>query len=213
MKGILTGIILSVYVGATFFTVMETSIRRGPAAAMILNAGVWISDISIILLAYAGTSGLINIIEEKSWMGIGGGLVFLAIGAAYFFRKPKETVRPLSGSRKGIAILFLKGFAINSLNPGVYIFWFGAMVVAGTSLNLSSDGIFIYFLSVVSTVVGIDIIKVLSSGYLRRFINDSLMKKLFRITGAVLAIFGIIIIARSFPGSPLGHIEIPLFFG
>jgi threonine/homoserine/homoserine lactone efflux protein len=52
LKGILTGLLLTVYVGATFFTVMETVLRRGVWAALLLNAGVWISDIGCIVLAY-----------------------------------------------------------------------------------------------------------------------------------------------------------------
>lgn len=197
IQGILTGLVLSIYVGATFFTIMETSMRRGALAAMILNTGVWVSDVSIIALAYIGAAGLLQGLTGNLWIRLMGGFIFLVFGLSYFFRKPKETIKPLSSNKRGVAVLFLKGFAINSLNPGVYVFWFGAMVMAATTLNLSAKKMLLYFGSTIMTVVIIDIIKVLSSTFLHRFINENVMSKLFRLTGVILAGFGLFLIIQA----------------
>lgn len=211
IKGIITGLVLSIYVGATFFAIIETSLRRGPAAAMILNSGVWVSDISIILLAYAGASGLMDLVTGKFWIKIAGGAIFMAMGLAYFFRKPHGTIKPLSNNKKGIAVLFAKGFAINTLNPGVYFFWFGAMVFAGTGLNLGARGTLVYFISIVSTVIVMDVIKVFTSGYLRRYMSDLVMRRLFRFTGAILTVFGLILMIKAFPGVLSMNFDLNLF--
>ena len=198
IPGIITGLVLSVYVGATFFTIIETSIRRGPLAAMILNTGVWFSDIAFIFLAYYGAAELMKPFAENSLIQILAGVIFLVFGIAYFFRKPKETVKPLSNNKTGIAILFLKGFAINTLNPSVLIFWFGTMVMAVSNFKLAGRELFTYFASVVGTIIIIDLIKVLSSTQLRRIINDTMMSRLFRITGVVLMVFGIFLMVKAF---------------
>ena len=198
IQGIITGLVLSVYVGATFFTIIETSIRRGPLAAMILNTGVWFSDIAFIFLAYYGAAELMKPFAENSLIQILAGVIFLVFGIAYFVRKPKETVKPLSNNKTGIAILFLKGFAINTLNPSVLIFWFGTMVMAVSNFKLAGRELFTYFASVVGTIIIIDLIKVLSSTQLRRIINDTMMSRLFRVTGVVLMVFGIFLMVKAF---------------
>ena len=60
IKGVLTGLLLSAYLGPSFFTVMETVMRRGARAAVLLNSGVWLSDISCIIVAYYGASELMD---------------------------------------------------------------------------------------------------------------------------------------------------------
>lgn len=198
LQGILTGLVLSVYVGATFFTIMETSIRRGPVAALLLNTGVWISDVGIITAAYFGAAELMKPLTENIWIQLVAGLIFLTFGIAYFLRKPQETVKPLTNNTRGVFILFLKGFAINTLNPGVLVFWFGTMVMAVSGFQLSGHQIIWYFASVVGTIVLVDLVKVLTAMQLRKLINDVLMSRLFRITGAILMVFGLFLIVKGF---------------
>lgn len=198
VQGIITGLVLSVYVGATFFTIIETSIRRGPIAAVILNTGVWFSDILIITAAYFGAAEMMKPLTENIWIQLVAGLIFLTFGVAYFFRKPAETIKPLSNNKVGIVILFFKGFAINSLNPGVFVFWFGTMVMVVSSFNLTGLDVVYYFASVVGTVIVVDLIKVLSAMQLRRIVNDLMMSRLFRITGGILMVFGLFLIVKAF---------------
>jgi len=191
-KGILTGLLLSVYVGATFFTVMETVFRRGPLAAVFLNAGVWFSDICCIFLAYFSAAELMQPISHNIAFKLVAAAAFLFFGLTYFLRKPGETVKPLAG--KGVAILLIKGFAINTLNPGVLIFWFATMTFAVTVLKLVGVQILYYFATTVLTMVVVDMLKILFSAKLRRLITPHLMSRLFRITGIILIAFGIYVI-------------------
>ncbi len=195
LQGILTGLILSAYVGATFFTVMETSLRRGPLAAMLLNIGVWVSDMGCILLAYYGATELMQPLSNNLIIRAVAGVAFLIFGLGYFLRKPSETVKPLAG--KGVLILLGKGFAINTLNPSVLLFWFGAMVVAVSNFKFSGLQITYYFSSTLLTVIVIDMLKILFSFKIRRFINDKRMTILFRVTGVILIIFGLFVVINA----------------
>ena len=97
LKGLLTGLLLSWYLGPTFFTVMETLMRRGAKAAIFLNSGVWLSDISCIIVAYYGASELMGPIQNNLIFKLVAGCAFLFFGLSYFLRKPDETVKPLGG--------------------------------------------------------------------------------------------------------------------
>jgi threonine/homoserine/homoserine lactone efflux protein len=192
VKGVLTGLLLSVYLGPTFFTVMETVVRRGAKAAILLNVGVWLSDISCILVAYYGASELMQPIQNNIVFKLVAGGAFLFFGLTYFLRKPDETIKPLGGV--GVLILLVKGFAINTLNPGVLVFWFGTMIVAVTTLELHGVEIIYYFSSTIITMVTFDLLKILFSHKLRKVVTDKVMTRLFRITGVILMALGIFVI-------------------
>ncbi|MFO7617278.1 MAG: LysE family transporter [Bacteroidales bacterium] len=196
LKGILTGLLLSVYVGATFFTVMETVLRRGAWAALLLNAGVWISDIGCIVLAYYGAAELMQPIAHNIAFKLVAAGAFLFFGLTYFLRKPSETVKPLAG--KGAAVLLIKGFAINTLNPGVLVFWFATMTFVVTIMKLTGIQILYYFTATLLTLILFDLLKIVFSAKLRRLVTDNIMSKLFRVTGVILMAFGIFVIIKAF---------------
>lgn len=196
IKGVLTGLLLSVYLGPTFFTVMETLIRRGAKAAVLLNSGVWLSDISCIIVAYFGASELMQPIRENIIFKLVAGGAFLFFGLTYFLRKPDGTVKPLDGV--GVMILLVKGFLINTFNPGVLVFWFGAMIVAVTTLDLNGVQVVYYFACTVITLITFDLLKILFSHKLRKIVTETLMTRLFRITGVILMALGIFVIIRAF---------------
>jgi threonine/homoserine/homoserine lactone efflux protein len=196
IKGVITGLLLSWYLGPTFFTVMETLMRRGAKAAILLNSGVWLSDISCIIVAYYGASELMQPISNNIIFKLVAGGAFLFFGLTYFLRKPSETVKPLGGV--GILILLVKGFVINILNPGVLVFWFGAMIVAVSSLDLHGIQILYYFATTILTVIFFDLLKIMFSHRIRRIVTDQVMTKLFRVTGVILMALGIFVIIRTF---------------
>jgi threonine/homoserine/homoserine lactone efflux protein len=196
LKGVLTGLLLSVYLGPTFFTVMETLMRRGAKAAILLNSGVWLSDISCIIVAYYGASELMQPISNNAIFKIVAGGAFMFFGLSYFLRKPSETAKPLGGV--GIVILLVKGFAINTLNPGVLVFWFGTMIVAVTTLDLHGVQILYYFAGTILTLITFDLLKILFSHKLRKVVTQKVMTRLFRITGVILMGLGIFVVIRAF---------------
>ncbi len=196
IKGVLTGLLLSVIVGATFFTVMETVMRRGPVAAALLNAGVWLSDIGCIFVAYFSAKELMAPLPNTIFIKLAAAAAFLFFGITYFLRKPTKTTKPLGGG--GIMILIVKGFAINTLNPGVLGFWLVTMTMVVSTLKLVGVQILYFFGSTIITVMVFDIIKIIFSSKLRKVVTEMLMTKLFRITGIILMAFGIYFMIKAF---------------
>lgn len=196
IKGVLTGLLLSAYLGPSFFTVMETVMRRGARAAVLLNSGVWLSDISCIIVAYYGASELMEPIEHNVIFKLVAGGAFLFFGLTYLLRKPSEAVKPLGGVGK--VILLVKGFAINTLNPGVWIFWFGAMIVAVTGLDLHGIQIIYYFACTILTLLTFDLLKIFFSHNVRKVVTENVITKIFRITGVILMALGLFVAISAF---------------
>src|SRR5690606_24179425 len=132
-------------------------------------SGVWMSDILWIVTANFFSSLLSDIIEYKSEIGIAGGLLLLAMGLFYVFFKKYHTKEEMDA---GIQIgksthirLFLAGFFINTLNPGVIALWFAA--ATQTISNSNNEKAIIFGLCITMTILA-DILKINLAGKLRR---------------------------------------------
>lgn len=152
-KGLLLGLIFIVSFGPIFFAIIETSINRGFAAAASMATGTILSDIFYILVAFVGVNTFFENTRFKFWLGICGGILLLVFGVIYLFKKPKiekvELDKNLQQSYLGYA---LKGFAINALNPFVFIFWFSTMGIISVEYESSRIDRLIFFAGVTTCI-------------------------------------------------------------
>ena len=83
-----------------------------------------------------------------------------------------------------------KGFALNVLNPFVWIFWFSAVaiVVGGTNNTLIT---IIFFLIVLSTSFALDVLKAWGAAKLKRFFDADRTTLMNRVAGILLVICGL----------------------
>ncbi|TNE55810.1 MAG: LysE family translocator [Bacteroidetes bacterium] len=201
LKAIVTGLILSIMIGPVFFVLLETSIRKGVKAALYLDLGVLISDLIYILIAYFFYAKVSELAygENEAFLKIIGGVLFIAFGVITFIRKPKEMSvedlgkQQLSGSN--YAILFIKGFLLNMVNPMVIFYWFSVMtfgVKEDSDLPFAMQ-MLVYIGVLLAVFFSIDLLKIIGAKKLRPFITDAVLRSINRITGAILAAFGIIL--------------------
>lgn len=197
----MTGLILSIMIGPVFFVLLETSIRKGVKAALYLDLGVLISDLIYILIAYFFYAKVSELAygENEAFLKIIGGVLFIAFGVITFIRKPKEMSvedlgkQQLSGSN--YAILFIKGFLLNMVNPMVIFYWFSVMtfgVKEDSDLPFAMQ-MLVYIGVLLAVFFSIDLLKIIGAKKLRPFITDAVLRSINRITGAILAAFGIIL--------------------
>jgi len=205
LKAIVTGLILSVMLGPAFFVLLETSIKKGIRAALAFDAGVLISDIIYIVIAYV----FIQQVEELSRGGDNaliraiGGALFLVYGYVTFFKKVGtieiKRTRKFSSDSKDYWILFIKGLLLNLANPLVIFYWFSVMALghSGTANPLSGFEMFVYLLVILFTFFTIDVLKIVGAKQLRPFITAKLLRSLNRITGSILMGFGVFLVINS----------------
>lgn len=193
LQGLIIGLLLSLFIGATFFILIETSINKGFKPALAMNLGVFLSDISIILIAYFGANDFLGAVIENNYFKLGGGIAFLGFGNYYLFRKYRVQQVTLNSNFR-YTKLFLNGFLINTLNPSVIAFWLGTLVLALSYHHFNSKQTFIFFATCCSTVIFIDILKIFFASKLKNFLNEKMMRIICIVTGMLFIFLGVKII-------------------
>ena len=133
IDGLGLGLFLSVSVGPVIFAIIKHSINNGFKAGISFVLGVSFCDIFYVTLGNLA-SGFINYIEEyKEYIGIGGGAMLIAMGVyGLLFKKVKISTgdeKPEAFKTHHYAAIWLSGFLMNALNPGVILFWLGICIV------------------------------------------------------------------------------------
>ncbi len=200
-KAVVTGLILSMMVGPAFFLLLETSIKKGIRTALFFDFGILTSDLIYISIAYVFYAEVAKIMEgHNELLKIIGGLLFIVFGVISIIKKPsvknQEEIDNSSQSNKDNWLQFLKGLMLNMANPMVIFYWFSVMAL---SAKHGANNVFetILFLGIMLTVFfSIDLLKIMGAKKLRPFITDPVLQSLNRITGSILALFGLVLLLQ-----------------
>lgn len=195
LKGLALGIVLALSVGPIIFTIIKQSITHGHRGGFCFVAGVWLSDIILVVLSNVFTAWVAMLLEYKKIIGYSGSSFLIAMGVYFFFFKKVhikstgnlEHLDHLS-LREGFRI-FASGFIINTLNPGVLVFWLGNATVL--SLTHTLEQRIIIFAVCLLINMGADVGKVMMSGNLRKKLTVHNLSIINKISGAILVAFGI----------------------
>lgn len=206
-QGILLGLALSFSLGPAFFGLIQTSLRYGYRSGIAMAAGIFISDLIYLLLAFFGISQIIMDPKYAIIVGISGGVLLIAYGAAQMIKKTvvqnvenAETIE-LSGNPT-IGGMALRGFLMNMFNPFVIFLWIGAIGLASKNFNHQLPLIITFFCATLATVFGTDILKSLAAGRIKHYLNETTIHKVNIIAGLILIISGIVLIVRVFVEKP-----------
>lgn len=198
--GLGCGFALSLTIGPVFFSLIQTSISKGVKPGLVMAIGIMLSDSFYIFITYAGISSLTLDNLLKMGLGYVGGAIMLAFGITTIFKKPvvkhSETHQP---SQKLIKYC-IKGFALNGINPFVFIYWIGISSFVHLQSNFSTPEFFFYFGSIVLVVFSTDLLKVFLAHKLRNYITEKFQAALNKVVGTALSGFGLYLIAMTFLG-------------
>jgi len=101
-------------------------------------------------------------------------------------------------NRRNNALLFLKGFTLNLLNPGVVVYWL-AIVAKGFDLVENHQGfwhIYVFIGIVLGVFFGFDCLKAYLANKLKPLVTVNLLKALNLLIGAVFIGTGVFLIVR-----------------
>ena len=196
ISGLLLGLALVLSVGPVIFTIIKLRINYGLASAFYFIAGVWLSDIFWVVIANAFSGLFESLIYYKKPIGIAGGIFLVSLGVYYLFFKKYHSKEELD---KGVKIgnatharLFITGFLINTLNPGVIALWFAA---ATKSLSNTFDERVTIFSICLLMNMGADFLKINLAGRLRKKLTDRNITIINKISGLMFIIFGVVLMA------------------
>lgn len=195
ISGLLLGLALVFSVGPVIFTIIKLRINYGLASAFYFIGGVWLSDLFWVVTANAFSGLFESLVTYKTPIGVAGGIFLISLGVYYLFFKKYHTKEDLD---KGVKIgnatharLFITGFLINTLNPGVIALWFAA---ATKSLSNTFDERVVIFSICLLLNMSADFLKINLAGRLRKKLTDRNITIINKISGLMFLIFGAVLI-------------------
>ena len=199
LKGILLGLILSISVGPVIFAIIKQSINNGHKAGYLFVAGVSASDISIVLICNFFTSLFNTAITYKTSIAIAGSIFLIAVGIyTLFFKKvhtnEENNIADKKFRKRDFAAIFLSGYFMNTLNPGVFLFWFAwtaAIMADAQTAEHPNEYRLIVFGTCLIFVLVADILKVVLAGKLRSRLTVKNLHYINKLSGLILIGFGI----------------------
>ncbi|MDO8365218.1 MAG: LysE family transporter [Saprospiraceae bacterium] len=210
LQGILLGISLSFLVGPLMFAIVEAGIGQGFRAGVAVAGGIWVSDMLYVLAAFYGVDAmeaLVALPHFRMWAGLVGGLLLtgFGLGTLWKARKPIK----LSGSflegawvekpdHKTYLWWWLRGFLLNSVNPGTVFFWLGITTAVVVPSGWSRQEMLIFFGGMMGTLVFTDILKAWAAKRLRRFLTPVHIRQIQRGLGILMIVFGVVLIVKMF---------------
>ncbi len=200
-EGIGLGITLAILTGPAFFALLQTSIRNGYKSGIAFALGVFVSDTTLILLSYLGALQLFNNPKYSIIIGLIGGTILVLFGVFNIFQKQPLDMKASEGKMEKIlapnltlAVIALKGFAINMINPFVIIFWIGIVSVESTRYDFSHLHVVAVFTSALLTIFATDVLKSIGATKITGFLSPKILLWVNRIAGVILIISGITLI-------------------
>jgi threonine/homoserine/homoserine lactone efflux protein len=195
LQGILVGMTFAVLMGPGFFALIQTSIHRGFKSGVLLAFGIFISDLSALLLCYFGATQILGTDPRENFLfSIIGGIILVIFGTFTFGKKAQERSDENNGNIETDTpkpyIYVVKGFFLNAVNPGMWFIWITVVVSISANYGVNNRAILIFLAGVLSTILGTDILKCFVSNRIKKFLNVKVMIWMNRCVGIILIGFG-----------------------
>ena len=200
-QGYLAGLALIVLIGPVLFVLIQATLEYGKASGFMVAFGIFVSDIIAVLLVAYGASGFFQDADNQFWLALGGGAILLGLGIKYVISPGMKEPKELKVTRKDLLGFFIKGFAVNFINPFVFMVWIG--IIGGADADPEIN--LFWFLS--GTLLGIltlDSLKVVFAHKIRPLLQPKVLKVIFRISGILLILFGLWALAWAIMGGEMG---------
>lgn len=190
VKGVLVGLFMAISVGPTLFAIIRYSLNFSYKAGLAFVLGVSVSDAIYVIIANIAANWLRYLEPYERHIAFGGAVALMSIGLVGLLKKlkPKRPSAPqLTISSGDIMKIWLSGFLVNTLNPGVLITWLGAVTITA---NTSGIYRFILFGTALVIILGIDFSKVFLADRIKRLLTVRKVIYVQRFSAACILLIG-----------------------
>ena len=182
--------------GPLFFLILETSITKGIKPAFLIDLGAVFADAVFVTIAFLGTKSLLADIKDNPNLFILGGvllLVYAIISVITTVRKKDEIIENEHIEPKGFHLFsyFLKGFFLNIINIGTFLFWLGLLVSIAPTLELETTRIIVFFSTVMIGYLVLGFFKIVLAKQLSKTLTPPVIYRLRMFVCFLLIVFGI----------------------
>lgn len=194
VKGLALGLLLTLSVGPVIFTIVKLSLNYGHEGGFSFVAGVWLSDIVLVVVSNVFSEWVTELLQYKQMIGYVGSTVLVIMGVYFAFFK-KVVMRTATEGEDfqfdfgHVMRLALSGFLINTFNPSVIFFWLINATALAVTHTLKQR--VIIFSTCLLFNIAADIGKIFLAGKLRDRLTLRNMSIINKISGTILIGFGL----------------------
>lgn len=191
IRGFIIGFSIAAPVGPIGILCIRRTLANGRLTGFLSGLGAASADTMYGAVAAFGLTFITSaLVEQAGWLHIIGGLFFLYLGAKTFFAKPSE--QAAQTNRSGLLGAYLSTFLLTLANPMTIILFIA--IFAGAGLGDANS----------NTVAGVMVAGVfagsacwwlglsLGVGLIRERFASNWMQWVNRISGVIIAAFGLI---------------------
>ena len=195
---ITVGFFTAFIMGPVFWVLLETSITKGFKAAVAFDLGVMFADVCFIGVCYLGSFQLLEDEQNKQGLFVLGGTILLLYGLfSWINRNKKSKDQPeIQESKENYFGLAAKGFAINILNVGVFIFWGGVTIVSSPASGKSFTSFVLFFSIVLLSYFVTDLLKISVANRFKSLLTGKGIVIVNSIVSLILIVSGIVLILK-----------------
>ena len=195
---ITVGFFTAFIMGPVFWVLLETSITKGFKAAVAFDLGVMFADVCFIGICYLGSFQLLEDDQNKQGLFVLGGTILLLYGLfSWINRNKKSKDQPeIQESKENYFGLAAKGFAINILNVGVFIFWGGVTIVSSPASGKSFTSVVLFFSIVLLSYFITDLLKISVANRFKSLLTGKGIVIVNSIVSLILIVSGVVLILK-----------------
>ena len=201
-EGIILGLTVAISIGPALFALLQTSIKHGIKTGIFLAAGIFISDLALVVGFYFGASAIVTNPKYHLVLGIIGGIVMTIYGVYTFFKRVPlteqvEAISEIKVKKNGRMPYFFKGFVLNFANPFLWVFWITSMLAINATYGGNQKAVALFFIGTLSVILMTDILKVVLATKIKIAGNPQVKLWMNRIVGLLFMIIGVFFISGS----------------
>ena len=201
IKGLILGVLLSISIGPIIFAIIKQSINNGHKAGYLFVAGVSASDITLVVVCNFFTTLFTTALNYSTEIAVSGSIFLVAVGIyTLFFKKvitdEENNIVEKKFRKREFVGIFISGYLMNILNPGVLLFWFAwTAVIIGDAASTTNptEYKFTVFIVCLLFVLLTDIAKVAVAGKLRSKLTPKNLHFINILSGIILIGFGVVL--------------------
>ena len=195
---ITVGFFTAFIMGPVFWVLLETSITKGFKAAVAFDLGVMFADVCFIGICYLGSFQLLEDDQNKQGLFVLGGTILLLYGLfSWINRNKKSKDQPeIQESKENYFGLAAKGFAINILNVGVFIFWGGVTIVSSPASGKSFTSFVLFFSIVLLSYFITDLLKISVANRFKSLLTGRGIVIVNSVVSLILIVSGVVLILK-----------------
>ena len=195
---ITVGFFTAFIMGPVFWVLLETSITKGFKAAVAFDLGVMFADVCFIGICYLGSFQLLEDDQNKQGLFVLGGTILLLYGLySWINRNKKSKDQPeIQESKENYFGLAAKGFAINILNVGVFIFWGGVTIVSSPASGKSFTSFVLFFSIVLLSYFITNLLKISVANRFKSILTGKGIVIVNSVVSLILIVSGLVLILK-----------------